>query len=109
MKRQISSANHGQSAAITTLAAILVFALSAVPAWGQATATVNGTVTDPGGAVVIAATVALHNRDTNLDRTGQTNGAGAYVMADVQPGNYDLKGTKSGFSPAIKHARQSGL
>jgi hypothetical protein len=84
------------------LAAVLLAALSPLPAWGQATAAVNGTVRDSAGAVVTGATVVLHNRDTNLDRTATTNSVGAYVMPDVQPGNYDLKVTESGFGPIIK-------
>ena len=79
----------------------LLFTLSASLSWAQATATVNGTVRDSGGAVVTEATVVLHNRDTNLNRTAVTNGVGEYVMPDVQPGNYDLKVTKSGFGPAL--------
>ncbi|HVR27574.1 MAG TPA: TonB-dependent receptor [Candidatus Polarisedimenticolia bacterium] len=84
------------------LAAVVIAALFPLPAWGQATAAVNGTVRDSAGAVVTGATVVLHNRDTNLDRTATTNSVGAYVMPDVQPGNYDLKVTESGFGPIIK-------
>jgi len=84
------------------LAAVLVAGLFPLPAWGQATAAVNGTVRDSAGAVVTGATVVLHNRDTNLDRTATTNSVGTYVMPDVQPGNYDLKVTESGFGPIIK-------
>ena len=77
--------------AIVVLTSICAVALTAVlspsPAWSQATATVNGTVRDSAGAMVVGATVVLHNRDTSLDRTADTNGAGAYVMPDVQPGN----------------------
>src|SRR5258708_11955501 len=82
-------------------AAVLVAALSPARAWGQATAAINGTVHDSAGAVVTEATVVLHNRDTNLDRTATTNGVGDYVMPDVQPGNYDLKVTKTGFAAAV--------
>jgi outer membrane receptor protein involved in Fe transport len=83
-------------------AALFVAALSPVCAWGQATAALNGTVRDSAGAVVTEATVVLHNRDTNLDRTAVTNGVGSYVMPEVQPGNYDLKVTKSGFAVVVK-------
>jgi outer membrane receptor protein involved in Fe transport len=83
-------------------AAVLVAALSPARAWGQATAAINGTVHDSAGAVVTEATVVLHNRDTNLDRTATTNSVGSYVMPDVQPGNYDLKVTKGGFAASIK-------
>src|ERR1700693_5674321 len=42
------------------------------------------------------------NPTPNLVRTATTNSVGAYVMPDVQPGNYDLKVTESGFGPIIK-------
>src|SRR5579864_8616250 len=87
---------------ILTFAVALAAALSSSSAWAQATATANGTVRDSAGAVVVGANVVLHNRDTNLDRPASTNNVGAYVMPDVQPGNYDLKVTKSGFGPTVK-------
>ncbi len=86
------------------LAAVVVFGLSASSAWAQATAAINGTVRDSGGAVITDATVVLHNHDTNLDRTTVTNGVGAYVMPNVQPGNYDLKVSKSW----LRHRTQLG-
>jgi hypothetical protein len=83
-------------------AAVLGLTLSASLAWAQATsAAVNGTIRDPGGAVITEATVVLHNRDTNLDRVTVTNSVGAYVMPNVQPGNYDLRASKTGFGPAV--------
>src|SRR5215475_12746912 len=83
-------------------AVAFVLALSASPAWAQATAALNGTVRDSAGAVIVDATVVLHNRDTNLDRTAQTNNVGSFVMTNVLPGNYDLKVTMNGFGPAAK-------
>jgi outer membrane receptor protein involved in Fe transport len=80
-------------------------ALSTAPLWAQATSAVNGTVRDAAGAVVTEASVMLHNRDTGVDRTAVTNGVGEYVMTNVQPGNYDLRVSKSGFAPAL----QSGI
>jgi hypothetical protein len=104
MAHQVSLKMRERRMVVLTLmlAALLVAALFPLPAWGQATAAVNGTVRDSAGAVVTGATVVLHNRDTNLDRRATTNSVGAYVMPDVQPGNYDLKVTESGFGPMIK-------
>lgn len=103
MTRQVSLKMRDRWGLLTlTVAAVLVAALFPLPAWGQATAAVNGTVRDSAGAVIPQATVVLHNRDTNLDRTAVSNDAGAYVMPDVQPGNYDLKVTKNGFGPTVK-------
>src|SRR5579864_1706820 len=80
----------------------LIVALSAPPAWAQATAAINGTVRDSAGAVIVGATVVLHNRDTSLDRSEVTNGVGSYVMTNVLPGNYDLKVSMKGFGPAAR-------
>ncbi len=104
MTRQVSSTMYERWIVVSTLffATVFVFAFSASAAWAQATASLNGTVRDSAGAVVTEATVVLHNRDTNLDRTAATNSVGAYVMPDVQPGNYDLKVNKAGFGPSIK-------
>ena len=87
---------------LTLFAVVLVVALSAAPAWAQATAAINGTVRDTAGAVIVDSTVVLHNRDTNLDRTAQTNNVGSYVMTNVLPGNYDLKVSMTGFGTASK-------
>lgn len=104
MTRQVSSDVCVRWSGLLALisAALFVSQLSVLPAWGQATASINGTVHDPGGAVITEATVVLHNRDTSLDRTAVTNSVGAYVMPQVQPGNYDLKVTKTGFGAALR-------
>ncbi len=104
MTRQVSLKLHERwiVSLMLMFAAVFVIALFPATAWGQATAALNGTVRDSAGAVITGATVVLHNRDTNLDRTSTTNSVGAYVMPDVQPGNYDLKVTKSGFGPIVK-------
>jgi Carboxypeptidase regulatory-like domain len=69
-------------------------------AWTQSTSSgvVAGTITDPSGAVVAAATVMLTDTATNASRTVATNGAGRYFFADVAPGTYNISATKSGFS-----------
>src|SRR5579864_3257566 len=103
MTRQVFSDTYKRWIVVLTLFAVaLVFTLSASPAWAQATAAINGTVRDSAGAVIVDATVVLHNRDTSLDRSASTNSVGSYVMTNVLPGNYDLKVTMSGFGPAVK-------
>src|SRR3979490_222144 len=104
MTRQVSSNMYKRWIVVSTLffATVFVFAFSASAAWAQATASLNGTVRDSAGAVVTEATVVLHNRDTNLDRTAAGKSVGGYVMPDVQPGNFDLKVSKTCFGPSIK-------
>jgi len=71
-------------------------------AGAQATATVNGTVSDSSGAVITDAQVVLHSKATSLDRTTASNSVGAYVIPQVQPGEYELKVSKAGFRTQIQ-------
>lgn len=63
-----------------------------------ATASLNGTVTDPSGALIPGATVSLKNVATNIERTTSTNSAGHYVLVNINPGRYTLTVHKDGFS-----------
>ena len=65
-----------------------------------ATGEVNGTVTDPAGAVVPAATVNLINQATNIETQVSTNEAGYFVFVIVRPGTYILKVERQGFKTA---------
>jgi Carboxypeptidase regulatory-like domain/TonB dependent receptor len=71
-------------------------------AHAQAQAAINGTVRDTSGAVIPDASIVLHNNGTNLDRPATTNSVGAYVLTDVQPGNYDLRVSKDGFTTSVE-------
>src|SRR5437016_4867758 len=61
------------------------------------TGSIQGTVTDPSGAVVNGAKVTITNRDTNQVITTKTNSAGAYISGALIPGNYMVKVEASGF------------
>src|SRR5437870_8467195 len=61
------------------------------------TGSIQGTVTDPSGAVVSGARVTITNRDTNQVITTKTNSAGAYISGALIPGNYMVKVEASGF------------
>ena len=76
----------------------ILLTMSAIGASAQSTATVAGTVTDPSGAVVAGAQVTMHSNGTGIDRTTVTDAAGIYSMPSLQPGEYELRVTASGFS-----------
>lgn len=61
------------------------------------TGMVQGTVVDPTGAVVPGATVALTNKTTNVAVTTTTDATGRYLFPAVNPGDYSLKVTSTGF------------
>ncbi len=86
----------------TLVAGLALFLSMATSTEAQVTASVNGTVRDTTGAVITGAEVLLHNNDTTLNRSTTTNDAGYYYIADVQPGNYELKVTRQGFRSAIQ-------
>jgi len=61
------------------------------------TASVNGVVQDPAGAIIPSATVTLANVATGVERQVATNEAGAYAFLNVLPGDYTLSATAKGF------------
>ncbi len=81
---------------IRLLAAL--FAVSAVTAFGQSTALLSGTVTDPTGAVVPGAHVTVHALATGADRTVDTGAAGLYAVPSLEPGDYSVRVSATGFA-----------
>jgi outer membrane receptor protein involved in Fe transport len=62
------------------------------------TASINGVIRDPTGAVVPDATIVLTNVDTSVARTSTANNAGAYGFVSIPPGNYTIESSAKGFS-----------
>jgi hypothetical protein len=58
---------------------------------------VVGAVKDAQGAAIPAATVVITNKATNLTRETVTGTEGEYTLANVVPGQYDVKVSLSGF------------
>ena len=67
------------------------------PLFAQDTASITGTVTDKSGALIPKAAVNVTNRTVGIDRTTTTNAQGAYLIAALPPGQYDLTVTAPGF------------
>jgi hypothetical protein len=68
------------------------------PCFGQFNSSVEGTVSDPSGAVVPGARVTLHNVATNIDLTGTTESAGLYRFNGIGPGDYQVIVVTKGFA-----------
>ncbi|HEX8142103.1 MAG TPA: carboxypeptidase regulatory-like domain-containing protein [Pyrinomonadaceae bacterium] len=64
--------------------------------------TVSGTVTDPTGAVIAGANVTLINIETTVERSTVSNDEGFYRFDAVDPGQYSVKFSSSGFGEVIK-------
>jgi outer membrane receptor protein involved in Fe transport len=79
------------------LAAIFLATGGAVSAQAP-TGTINGRVTDPGGAVVANAQITATNEATGASRDTTSNGDGLYVLPDLAVGSYTVRITASGFA-----------
>jgi hypothetical protein len=79
------------------LSMLMTSLLGAGLAWGQATSSLRGTVTDPTGAVVPKATVVLWAAASKTERTATTGDQGEYQFLFVPPGTYTLAVTAPGF------------
>ena len=63
---------------------------------------VVGAVKDAQGAAIPAATVVVTNKETNSTRETVTGPEGEYTLANVLPGQYDVKVTLTGFREAVR-------
>ena len=80
----------------TSLCALAIISLSAT-ARAQFRAAIQGTVTDPAGAVVPEATVTLTSNETARAITTTSSGEGFYRFSELAPGMYTLTVEKAGF------------
>jgi hypothetical protein len=84
---------------------LLAFASFLVPQFVKAqtaTGIITGTVTDPKGLSVADANVVVRNQDTDTESSFSTNSAGIYVAPYLQPGNYQITTSKTGFETVIR-------
>jgi len=78
---------------------LVVFALLSLRALSQTeTGTILGTVTDPSGAVVTGATITVTNTGTGAIRKTATDATGSYTVSGLQPGQYEVLISSSGFA-----------
>jgi len=63
--------------------------------------TITGTITDPAGAVVVAANVTLTNPATGVKAVTKTTGAGVYSFPQVIPAVYSIEAEATGFKKAV--------
>jgi len=86
------------------VACLILLGLLALPhaALAQtATGTIQGTVTDPKGAVIVDVGVLVDNTDTGTGNSYPTNSSGLYVAPYLQPGHYQVTVSKSGFETVV--------
>ena len=77
----------------------LVVLLLAAISFAQTTASIKGSVTDPGGAAVVGATITVKNTAQGIERSTKTNDIGQYEVLALPPGTYSVAVQGGGFQP----------
>jgi len=80
------------------LALIAIFCSVALVFGQSTTATLNGTVTDSAGAVIVDAQVTVANQETGQEVQTRTRGDGTYSVPGLASGTYRVTVSKAGFS-----------
>jgi hypothetical protein len=87
------------------LATIMFGGVFVTAAFGQVeTGTINGTVTDPSGAVVPKVKVAVTNTATAATRIVETDTGGFYSVPNLPPGVYSVSFEAASFAKLEKQA-----
>jgi hypothetical protein len=81
--------------ALTVFASIIFLTLTA---FGQATTSLRGTVTDPQGGIIGGAVLDLVSEETGFKRSVVTDETGVYQFAQVPPGSYVVVAQMKGFA-----------
>ena len=82
--------------ATATFAVCLLF--GSVSAFGQVgNGSITGTVTDPGGAVIVGASVQAKNLGTGVVFSGASSTTGNYTISDLPVGTYSITVAVAGF------------
>jgi hypothetical protein len=90
---------------LVSLVMMLGIALLSTVAYGQETASVVGTVTDPSGAAVASAKITITNMETGLVRSTTTNSTGSYAAHELSIGRYRLRAE----APSFKAYEQTDI
>jgi hypothetical protein len=87
--------------AIATVLGLLI-SMAEPPAYGQATTsagTIQGTITDPSGAVIPSATVTITNKANGSVVKVTTSSSGYYTSGPLVSGSYTISVSHAGFAP----------
>jgi hypothetical protein len=89
------------SAWITILMLLVLLATGSALLAQTATGEVNGTITDPSGAVVPGARITLTNQGTKISVSTTSNASGNFLFINLQPGVYVLTAEQTGFKRVV--------
>src|SRR5438067_2049468 len=93
---QLALRQVAASSSLLLLALLLVVGL-AVHAQVAGTASIQGSVADPSGAVLPNVTIVLTNTSTQVQRSTTTDSSGVYSFPNIDIGTYNMTVTAQGF------------
>ena len=70
--------------------------------------TIAGTVTDPSGAAIAAASASIVNRVTNYRQKATADGNGTFRFTNIPPNPYHLEVSAPGFAPSEQDVEVRG-
>lgn len=102
VKVQDLSGSVRRGCVLVVALSLLILGLSAIGFGQELAATLNGTVSDPTGALVPGAIIVVHNNDTGADvRTVTTTGEGNFNITNLPAGHYTVTVNSQGFQTYI--------
>src|ERR1700759_1091999 len=85
----------------STASLLLISLLLTLTVNAQFKASIQGTVTDPSGAVVSGATVTVTNQETGKSQQVTTGDEGFYRVGGLAPGRYTVSAEIQGFKKQV--------
>jgi Carboxypeptidase regulatory-like domain/TonB-dependent Receptor Plug Domain len=85
-------------------ALLVLFTVAALGQTQITTGVIEGTVTDPAGALLAGANVEVKNVGTNFAQTITTGEDGRFVFLQLPPGTYTLSVSKQGFATLVQES-----
>lgn len=86
---------------LALLATVLLFMLLAVPMYAQFNASLQGTITDPSGALVPNAKITITNQETGVTRSSVSTQEGFYRIGALPPGRYMVTIEAASFEKSV--------
>ena len=97
---------HKLAPAVFLMTILLIALVAAAPVtlWGQTAGegSLQGTVTDPTGALVSSATVTVTNTATNIATVALSSSAGFFNISPLPPGTYTVRIVAKGFEALVQ-------
>jgi Carboxypeptidase regulatory-like domain len=88
---------------VRALSVVLLFLVASIgSAQVAGTGTIQGSITDPTGAVIPGAAITISNVSTNVKHTLSSDSAGEYVFPNIDPGTYNVTVAFPGFETYVK-------